>query len=221
MEDQFKIPFSGEIKRAFIQIDHIPSEVTSLHLTNSIVNDFIPYHSLMSGKLLTTDNNKALLYSLDVKKTASLVKNYEHFFKNLMIGSYWYKLYKKNITLNYKCRLGQLVEVLDDIPISLMTIVINKEHLFNINKENPDLSKFFIVISSEFSESDRHRILYHNFQKQYLKLAKNYVDVIHTKSIPSFCYKQVPINPIRPTTIVESQTMYKDLTFKVLSSISI
>lgn len=219
----FGIHFRGGLQRTFVSYDTgVYGKVHSTNPSSSIVNDFIPYHALMSGNLLSVGDSKALLYNLDFNNSIdSNSKGYENFFYYLIRGENWVKLDKKNTLLNYRCRAGQLVVVSkENNATPLVTLVVSKEHLFNINKLNPDFSKFFIVISREFSESTEHAILYKNFYRQYLDIAKEYVDIIYTKSITKFCYKQVPIVPINPKTISESRSMYQSMTYNILRAMA-
>jgi hypothetical protein len=217
----FSILFYGSIKRNFEYYDI--TELGTIYSSNpssSIVNDFIPYHALMSGKLLSVGDTKALLYNLDVHSTIECIKKgYEDFFYALINSSVWTKLAKSNTISDYRCRAGQLIVVSNNIVTPLMTIVVSKEHLFSINKEKPDYSKFFVVVSKKFSELDEHSNLYRNFCKYYLSVTSNYIDVIYTKDIISFCYRQVPIMPIKAKTIIESRTLYSEMTFNILKSI--
>lgn len=215
----FSIPFNGSLKRTFTNYDSDTSIISS-NISSSVVNNFVPYHALMSGNLLTAGNVKLLTYSFDVHPSNySIIKNYESFFNYLIQGSYWYTIAKSSISLKYKARAGQLVEILDNVPIPLVTLVVLKEHVFNINKETPDYSNFFVVISKEFSEGARHTNMYRNFCKYYLEAATKHIDVIYTKDIKNICYKEIPITPIKPKTIAESRIMYRELTYKVLQSL--
>lgn len=222
MEPIFNIPFKGIIQRTFINYDSVRGKFKSDYISSSIVSNFIPYHALLSGKLLTNGSNKALLYSLDVPVYVDYTPtSYEAFFTNLLSGGVWNKLNKKNIESDYRCRIGQLVQIVENTVVPLVVLVVNREHVFSINKENPDLSKFFVVISTQFSESKKHSNLYKNFCKQYLAFAMKKVDIIYTRDIENFCYKQIPITPIKPKTIAESKTMYQSLTFDLISTMDI
>lgn len=218
----FNVIFSGHIKRNFFYYDKgQEGKVYSTNPSNSIINDFIPYHALMSGTLLSIGEDKALLYNLDFNdKLEKIIKSYENFFDYLVGGAIWTKLQKKNTVLDYRCRAGQLVCLSNGIVTPLMTLVVNKEHLFSIDKANPNLSKFFIVISREFSDSEQHSNLYKGFCKYYLEAAIPYTEVIYTKSIINFCYKEVPIVLNKPKTIAESREIYRDMTYEILRSIN-
>lgn len=222
MSTQFNIYFGGHIKRMFEYLDKslIESIIFSSNPSSSIVNDFIPYHALMSGTLLTKadSSTKALLYSFDVSNNISASKSYEQFFRYLVNADTWYRLHKKNTVVDYRCRAGQLIIVSNNTAIPLVTLVVNKQHLFDINKEQPDYSKFFIVINDKFSKE--HTNIYRNFYKYYLEEASKYVDVIYTKSIFDFCYKQVPLAVPKVNTISEARNVYRDMTYNILRSIS-
>jgi hypothetical protein len=219
----FKIPFRGGLQRNFESADNGEyGTVLTSNPSSSIVNDFIPFHALMSGKLLSTISNKVLLYNLDVLLIPEhTVNGYEEFFYRIIGHFGWNKLNKRNVVPNYRCRAGQLVVISKDKVVTpLMTLVVNKEYLFTINKEQPDYSKFFIVIDDNFSNSDEHSNLYKNFRKYYLEEVSNYINVIHTKSIINFCYKQVPVVPIKPKTIAESRVLYKEMTLNIIRAIA-
>lgn len=215
----FNINFGGSIQRDFAFYDSgLDVKNYSSNYSSSIVNDFIPYHALLSGKLLTINGHKALTYNLDVSTSIdSSRKSYEEFFKDLFTYSLWTKLSKKNTVLDYRCRRGQLVEVSKEgIVTPLMTLVVNKSYMFDIDKSYPNPSKFFIVISNKFSKLDEHSNLYRNFCKHYLDVASKYVDVIYVNDILKFCYKQVPLISRRAKTIMEAKTMYMDMTHNIV-----
>src|SRR5688572_7031988 len=168
MAVQFKIFFSGNLKRDFELYDLNSQKTTSLtEPTTSIVNNFIPYHALMSGTLMSANNRKALLYSLlFYSEYRRIIKNYESFFECFITGENWVKLAKSNITYDYRCRAGQLVHVSETEEVTLLaTLVVSREHLFNIDKERPDYSQFFIVINTAFSTDKRYSVLYNNFRR--------------------------------------------------------
>lgn len=222
MAINFSIKFSAQIKGVFEAYDVYDSttNVISTLPTTSITNDFIPFHALLSGKVLSNNTSKALVYSLDFHTYIDKVyKGYEDFFNLMIDNGYWGKLSKTNTIEDYRCRMGQLVHFKDRVVTPLATLVVKKEHIFKIDKLSPDYSKFFIIVSRRFSEVETHNNLYKNFNRQYLSVAKNYVDIIYTKDIESFCYKQALITPIKPKTIIESKAASKEITIDVIGEI--
>lgn len=217
----FEIEFETGLRDRFIADDLNPMSTFSLYPASSDANDFIPYHALLSGKLVHNGNEKTLIYSLDVKADAEYkTKNHEDFFYRMGFSRRWYTLVKKNISQDYRARAGQLVEVLPSGEIVLLaTVVVNKAHLFNINKAYPDYSQFFIAVDGAFAYSERHSNLYKTFTKYYLDMAMRKVDVIYTKSIINLCYKHLPVMKLKPKTIAEAKTINQTVTSKLVKDL--
>lgn len=219
MVRKFRISFDTQIKVLFSDYDKLNLETISMYPASSEDNDFIPYHALQCGRLVTVGNQKTLLYSLEVHKKYEKVKNHEDFFDKMMTYSTWYRLVKKNIPEDYRARRGQLVYMKPNGQVDLLaTLAVSKSHLFNINKANPDYSKFFIIISKNFT-TVKHSNLYKSFTKYYLDEARNYVDMIWTKDIQRLCYNHAPIQQIMPRTIKEAKSVNSMLTEGVVTSI--
>lgn len=211
----YTIPFSNVYKKYFRgQEGGIKYNITQNQATSE-VNDFIPYHALMTGTLVGVGNHRTLLYDLNVPKTIDFgSKQYEAFVTSFTDGCEWRKFIKKGNTKEYRVRTGQLIEVKDYEIIPLVTLVVNKAHMLNIDKTNPDSSKFFIVISKAFLH-ESHRSMYLAFKKYLFDVVKG-IDILHTESISRFCYKSMAIDQRKPKSIAEAKNMSKDLTIDVM-----
>lgn len=216
---QFKITFDANIKTIFSEHDRQSFETISMYPASSEDNDFIPYHALQSGRLITVGERKTLLYSLEVHTEADKCKNHEDFFEAMIRRSDWHRLFKKNIIQDYRVRRGQLVHIKPNGEVDLLaSLVVSKNHLFNINKANPDYSKFYVVIDKKFN-TELHANLYKSFTKYYLAAAIKCVDIIFTKSLKSLCYNHAPLQPMKPKTISEAKMINSILTEKAVISI--
>lgn len=217
----FQILFDGRFKIIFTDADLYPMRTCSVYPASSNDNDFIPFHALLSGRMVNVNEKKTLIYSLDlVADDYRNIKNHEEFFEKMIVSSQWFKLVKKNILVDYRCRAGQLIEVTPDgRPILLASLVVNKAHLFNINKAQPDYSQFFLAIDYGFANSERHANLFKTFVKYYVTEASKYIDIIHTRNIVSLCYKHAPVIKLTPKTIAEAKLMNRRITNQLVNSL--
>lgn len=214
----YKIYFDRHTKRNFQGQDHGLKHNIIQNVATSEANDFIPYHALLTGKLVGVGNHRTLLYDLNtLKGTDFASKQYEAFVTGFIDGGEWKKFIKKGINKEYRVRAGQLIELNKDEIIPLITLVVNKSHMLNINKEDPDVTKFFIVVSKAFLH-ESHKNLYLAFKK-YLFDGLTDMSVIYTESISKFCYKSIAIEPRKPKSIAEAKSMGRDLTIEVLKSL--
>ena len=215
----FKVSFNHYYKRYFLDADSSLRGNIVVAQGSSEVNDFIPYHALLSGLLLKKDDKAILTYQLVVPgDTTSKTRQYEEFFRNFMDAAMWVRFAKKGAQKVYKVRAGTLVEIkTDGTVIPLMILVVNRSHMLNINKDNPDPSQFFFVVNKEFITDPDHKPLY-NAAKRYI-LDHDMLDVIHTTNILRMCYKYKAIEKRTVKSIAEAKQMNKDLTATVIRNI--
>lgn len=214
----YKIYFGNSVKKSFQgQESGLRHNVTQ-NVATSEANDFVPYHALITGKLIGVGNYRTLLYSLStVTKTDFASKQYEAFVTSFIDGWEWKKFVKRGVQKEYRVRAGQLIELNKGEITPLITLVVNKSHMLNINKEDPDVTKFFIVMSKAFLH-ESHKNMYLAFKK-YLFDKLTDINVIHTESISKLCYKSLAIEPRKPKSIAEAKNMGRDLTIEVMKSL--
>ena len=174
----------------------------------SLDNDYIPLHALFSGKKITQGEKSVLVYQPSLKEpdryNTSVVKNHEKFFDKLKEASYWYKISKTNITKNYLCRMGELIEYHGAGVVTLLfTIAVKQQYLFKINKEAINLDQFVLLINKEFAEHPDHSNMYRAFCKYYLDEASKTMDVVVSRDITKGCYTPLVIKPKPAKNIVE------------------
>lgn len=213
---QFTIKFGTTVKRYFVGQEASVRYNLVQNPATSEVNDFIPYHALLTGRLVGVGNHRTLLYDLNIPKQVDYSsKQYETFVTGFLNDIEWKKFIKKGTDKQYRVRAGQLVEIDKDMKIiPLLTLVVNKAHMLDINKENPDRSKFFIIIDKAFKH-ESHKSMFLAFKK-YLFEVYTGVYSIQVDSITGFCYKSMAVEPRKPKSIVEAKSMGKDLTIEVM-----
>lgn len=186
--------------------------VSSEYLSSSAVNDFIPYHALLGGKLYSSGDNKELLYHLSCPATASFSpKSYSSFFSHMRDSPEWVRLAKQGITGDFRCRSYELLHIKGGLIIPLITLAINKTHLFTFSKEKPDHSQFFLIVDKSFLKEEEYSTLYRNTLNHYLEEASKVVNVITTPSIKQLCYKFPVITPVKANTIMEQRNLMRKL----------
>ena len=214
----FKIPFSRGFKMTFEDASKIIQNHTIVS-ASSEVNDFIPYHALITGLLLRKGKEAILLYDFLVSIDTRLgTRNYEEVFRIFTGGPEWNKFQKKGVLKDYRVRAGQLIEVTKDgAVIPLLLIVVNKAHMLNIDKENPDPAQFLFVVNKVFIDDLEYRPMYNAARKYLLDVTD--VNVMITNNINKLCYKHKAVEQRRHKTISEAKHSNRELTQSVLRTI--
>lgn len=198
-------PFASYYQHYFLDDQSDPGSIKIRPEAISLDNDFIPYHALLTGKVLEKDGKKAMVYYPSITADNSLaIRNYEGFFSHLANGNRWYRLIKKTITGDYRVRAGQIVVFKpNNTVIILATLAVNVSHLYSVNKSEPDYSKFFLIVNNEFANDPEHSNMYKAFKKYYMDKAMEKVSVIHTKDIYNLLYKPLIVKPKVAKSIAE------------------
>jgi hypothetical protein len=220
---EFQINFDGFFKSRFCNAEPSSLGLSSYYPSTSDDNNFIPYHALITGKLLQVGTSRSLLYSLDVPIHVPYIKKvYEDFFNIMMYRELWTRFDKKNVDNIYLTRVGQLVHLKNSGEVvPLAVIAVHKSHLFHIDKTNPDYSQFFLMIDKKFTEESTYELMWRNFEKIAMPVINERIDTIITRSLLTSCYNHTPVPKIRPVNIVQAKNMYKDLTKLVIKNLSL
>lgn len=171
----------------------------------SAAHDFVPYHALMSGKLLKKGDKKLLVYSRYIGKRASYSKRtYDSFLNYVLEMRYWVQFKKRGVDIDIWGRYGELVHKVSATEvIPLAVLAINERYMYRVDKANPDPSQFYLIVNNQLVREERYDSLYRAFKKYYLGEMEKIVNVIYTNDIHSLLYKPHIVKPKPAKTIIE------------------
>jgi hypothetical protein len=173
----------------------------------SIDNDYIPICSLRQGNTIGVGLNRVLLYDLPLVLSIYLEVVNSRGYKNVLLGTNGFSSYQylnnrrgldyffQNGVVMYKSNNDQIVK-------PLLLLCLKQEFLFTVNKTNPDLSNFIVIVSKQFKKKE-HRYIYRNVYRDYILELNKYTDVMYVDSIEDTCLKVSSIVPPKFNTVVD------------------
>lgn len=213
-ETSLALRFNQYIKEDFARHQYYYGVNNKSHFACSLDNDWVPYHALMTGDLITgTNGQKVLAWELDSAPSPAnqtgeryrTVKIVEKFIDKFKGGIGWYELRRLNIERRYHCRYGSLVEHTDEgVVTPLVVLALNTRYLFTFNKGNPDYSQFAVIVSSNLMYLASHRTIWNSIEKNIIpEVLQKGMNVITVKDVVNTCYKSPIITIPKFNTIME------------------
>lgn len=216
----FKIAFDSYIADAWKMYDteHDGRKIGQDYL--SAAHDFVPWHALMAGKLLSKGNKKLLVYSRWLSTIHRTKRTYDSFLTDILHYPYWVQFKKRGVELDIRGRYGELVHVESPTRVNPLAILtVNERYLYRIDKANPDPAQFFFVINNQLLKEERYDSLYRAFKKYYLGEIEKVVNVIYTNNIQALLYKPHIVKPKPAKTIIEMKQNMVEFHKMVISEV--
>lgn len=164
----------------------------------SIDSDYIPINSLSDGECIINKatGSKLFLYSLHLPSSNYFfsVRKFTIFcanISNIRNIDTWFELFIRDITKRYVGNYGMIVNI-EDNPmklVPLMLIAVKQRYIFNISREETDLSKFALIINRRFIDDESHFQVYRNIKRLYIDpVFEGKLDIVYTNDIIRLCY---------------------------------
>lgn len=186
-------------------------------MSSTAASDYVPLWQIFNNAF------PSFLYNLFIHRgrlTESYVyKNYRRFFDRMFDetqGS-WIRLVRPTVTKEYYCKYGMLIEKQGNTIKLLATLVIRTDYLEKLDRENPDLSKFFLAVSKEFAESREYTDMYRNFKQRFEIPVNTTVDTVITKDIIQFCYKTPTFTAPKYGSLAQMKSASSEFHRKILN----
>lgn len=191
-------------------------------------NEYIPINSLSHGDLYESNGKRIFIYQLVVPFDGDITVRRITGFCDYMMGrgsyiNYWVKL--KHLTVinrTYLASAGTIV-YRDDVLgkfIPLMVVAVRREFLFSINRQNPDISQFVLLIDKSFYNDAEHYKLYRSVLKYYENIISKDIDVLYSNDIMRLCYNPgKPIELPKFKSVIEMKASFASINSLVEQSI--
>ena len=198
--------------------------IIAMYPSISDYNEFIPIHALVDGERLSNSNGRTLVYDLSIPMLSEIrgVRSVSDFCKNLFSTSYrWMKLTSITVPSGYYCYNGILIHV-EELPVfkitPLLVLAVRKNDLFNISRNNLDISKFSLLIDRKLI-SETHNKMYRNVKRDYMDVLEKDIDFHYSNNIMKLCYNPEAIVLPKFKSVDEMTAYYKELDSVLLNSI--
>lgn len=200
-----------------IFIPNYPFTTRQDHVSISIDNEYIPVSSLREGYVYKEGDNKMFIYGLvDIGLINTRTIKKVHLLCHRLSGRdsrpFWISsgdLFKNRYIISDGIVLWQRQEDYRVIP--LLLLCVKKEHLFNINEENPDPNQFCLLVDRQFIADEEHFKLWRNVERLYVDSMQSKVDVLYTNSILNRCFRIKSIELPKSKNVVEMIQGFKQI----------
>jgi hypothetical protein len=194
------------------------SEHILLYPSISTDVDYIPVNAMVDGEVFFTNKNRVIYYHLMYNTSSYTVRNFRLFSKYIVSASGHYydnfRLVNANIKKRYTASTGSVLYYPDDNinnAIPMLQLCVKKRRLFNpIDRNNPDPTRFCLVIDKKFMEDEEHFKLYRNVKKFYIDEMSKIVDIVYVDSILASCFN-AEIEAPTFSTIAEMRDFSKNI----------
>lgn len=162
----------------------------------SHLNRYIPLyaawsHRGMHRKRLDDGVFRTLHYSIPMRTVPIKLKSgYRYLYQSLMTGTMARIFQTHTMDKPLYAMKGLLFEIVDSFPVIHLMIAVEKCYFFKMDLEKPDLERFKLIVSSDFSNSLVFKHIATKFKKEVLYPMNMYgVDTIVTNNVNKWSFK--------------------------------
>lgn len=174
-----------------------------LPLCSSLDNYFIPVFAGIDGSFIQSGNKKALLYN--VKQSTLAIYPFPttitKFLSIVHSGRQYSSFISPATHVVYYTMKHFIYIITEGIIIPLYCLCYSRDDIFTVDRDQPDFSKMFLIISNELLKSE-HRVLYLKIKSTIKYFTELGINIMYTDNSKNLYFK-IDITETKFNTINE------------------
>jgi len=140
--------------------------------------------------------------SVDTSYSSSRRNDYTRVIDHLKDSNYFWNI--KFDSIIYSVIMGSIHHLSDEGIKILLTLAIKSDYVYTIDKDNPQMENFVLLLDQSFLEDEKYKRFYKRVNSEYIVEASNMgISILITRNIEPWCYKPIPNSTLRFDSIPE------------------
>lgn len=157
-------------------------------------NEYVPIMCIPNGHKLEVEGRKDFSYNLDIPRIGSTTRRASIFIQAMTYLSSWSGLIiteeeqgDQEVDPIYGCCSNGLFFKNESRYEPIVLLCVKKEHLFSIDKNNPNSRHFNLLVSN--SVMTIHSKIFKTVFKEYIpKIIEDDIDIVYTNNVERLCF---------------------------------